>query len=404
MAERWKNSRAVARRSSLLAWAALVLALSCWPAPAQARPNTHAPAISTWDTRASNIMFGYHGALFGRTSTSVLSYSANFASTSGVLLAQFGLHYVSYQPRDSEPVARGVSAGGVALFNFPLAERYSNGVPPSAFAFYIGGVPTALISGRLNYLSVPGVLGVGVPLSPGPSVTLTPWIELSPGLNFDTRINEVSTDEAIDAALDGTLTEAEVEDLVRQGLDAKLTTSLGARAGLSAAFHLGERVDLNADLMLGGGALTFGGGLVIRWDEMVPGVRPAAAFSCADIDERVRACRSRRGLERPHAPTPRMSPKPETAPRRRARPSSTERRRAPTTPRPPPPGTATHPGTLPRSSATGARPGTRPSTTSTRAPAKKPVPRPGTKPAPARTTAPAPSSSDAFPPLKAAPP
>lgn len=368
-----------------------MLALACTLAllvtrGAEARPNTHAPAISTWDTRASNIVFGYHSALIGRTTSNVLSYSANFASTSGVLLAQFGLHYISYRRRDGEPIARGVSAGGVALFNFPLSERYTNGVPPSAFAFYVGGVPTALIAGRLNFLSVPAVIGVGVPLSPSPSVTLTPWLELSPGLNFDTRINEISTQEAIDAALDGTLTQDEVEDLVRQGLDAELETSLGARAGLSAAFHLGERVDLNADLAIGGGALSLGAGLVIRWDEIVPGVRRRSYGDCADIDERVRACRAARRLP-PREPAPTERLRVGTPP---ARPAAVPPRRAPTP----------------------ARPGTTRSPTDTRTkpavrrPQAKPVPTP--QPSPQRTTTPPPQapapSPDAFPPLKAAPP
>lgn len=359
---------------------------------AAARPNTHAPAISTWDTRASNVVFGYQGALFGRTTANVLSYSANFASTSGVLLAQFGLHYISYRRNDDDPIARGVSAGGVALFNFPLSERYSNGVPPSAFAFYVGGVPTALIAGRLNYLSVPAVLGIGVPLSPSPSVTITPWLELSPGLNFDTRINEISTQTAIDSALDGTLTEDEVEELVREGLDAELESSLGARAGISAAFHLGERADLEADLTIGGGAFSLGAGLVIRWDTMVPGVRPPDRGDCSDIDERVRACRAARRLP-PRPPAANERP-------RVTSPASTRDGRPYTAPQRPAPA---RPGTA-RPGATGvpldnrAKPGVR------RAPAK-PAPKPRTAPQ-RRTTppqAPAPSP-DAFPPLKAAPP
>jgi hypothetical protein len=367
---------------------ALALALLV-PRAAAARPNTHAPAISTWDTRASNIVFGYQGALFGRTTSNILSYNANFASTSGVLLAQFGLHYISYKRRDDEPLARGVSAGGVALFNFPLSERYTNGVPPSAFAFYIGGVPTALIAGRLNFLSVPAVLGVGVPLSPSPSVTITPWLELSPGLNFDTRINEISTQEAIDAALDGTLTEDEVEDLVREGLDAELKTSLGARAGLSASFHLGERVDLDADLTLGGGAVSLGAGLVIRWDAIVPGVRPPSYGDCADVEERVRACRAGRRLP------PRQRPPGEDAPRATpptsgARPAVAPLRRAPATVRPGTTRTLPDPRTKPAARRVRPKPAT-PQTS----------PQPRTAPPP---PTPAPSPSDAFPPLKAAPP
>jgi hypothetical protein len=399
MERRLSNSSRPARRRCLVL-ALLALTVVLGSGAAEARPNTHAPAISTWDTRASNIMFGYHRALFGTASSNILSYSANFASTSGVLLAQFGLHYVSYRRRDDEPIARGVSAGGVALFNFALSERYSNGVPPSAFAFYVGGVPTALISGRLNYLSVPAVLGIGVPLSPSPSVTLVPWVELSPGLNFDTRINEISTDDAIEAARDGTLTESEVENLVRQGLDAELKTSLGARAGLSAAFHLGERVDFNADLMIGGSAVALGGGLVIRWDELVPGVRPPGSFTCADFDARARACGGRRRLpERQPGEQPPVAPVQPAV--RRTSPLTTPGQRAPAArQRNARPGASALPsGSRPGATGTGARP----------PPRRQPPPRTRPKPTPVApppgpATTPTPSPSDAFPPLRAAPP
>jgi hypothetical protein len=390
MQRRPSQSLSLARRHTTVLGAWFVAVVLCLPASVHARPNTHALAISTWDTRASNIVFGYRRALFGSASTNILSYSANFASTSGILLAQFGLHYVSYRRTDGEPLARGVSAGGVALFSFPLSPRYTNGVAPSAFAFYVGAVPTALIAGRLNFLSVPGVLGVGVPLSPSPKVTLTPWLELSPGLNFDTRFNEVSTDAAIDAALDGTLTEAEVEDLVRQGLDANLETSLGVRGGLSAAFHVGERVDINADLTFGGGSVGFGGALVIRWDEMVRGVRPPGSFECEGLDARVRACRAARRA-------PGGQPRPQQPPAAGAtvRPAPAPQRQAPASSTAPRPATTRPPSASPAPAAATPRQQRPPPK---RAPAPPPAPSAPVKPAPA------PSPSDAYPPLKAAPP
>ncbi|MEO8184109.1 MAG: hypothetical protein ABI895_35260, partial [Deltaproteobacteria bacterium] len=276
------------RRADTLRRAALVLTASgLSSAPAFARPNTHAPAISTWDARASSVMLGYGSSLGGAGEFTRLSYSANFSSTSGLLSAQFGVHYLSYRDHDDSVLARGVSAGGVALFNFPLAERFGNGVPRSSFDFYVGGVPTALISGQLNFISVPLVIGVGVPVSPTPWLSIEPWAELSPGLNFDTRIEAVSTATAIQSAMDGTLTRAEVEDLVEEGLKITQETTLGKRAGVSLTAHLGERVDLGLSLALGAGhtgSASLGAGLVVRWDAMVPGVRRATEPVAEDTE------------------------------------------------------------------------------------------------------------------------
>ena len=206
----------------------LLLAAGVLGAPAAfALPNTHAPAISTWDARASSVVLGYAHSLGGAGDFTRLSYNANFSSSTGLLSAQFGVHYLTYRDHDDSVLARGFSAGGVALFTFPIGERFANGVPRSSFDFYVGGVPTALFSGQLNFISVPLVLGVGVPFSPAPWLSIQPWAELSPGLNFDTSIQEVSTSEAVQAAMDGTLTRAEVEDLVEQGLKITEETTLG---------------------------------------------------------------------------------------------------------------------------------------------------------------------------------
>jgi hypothetical protein len=249
-----------------------------------ALPNTHGPAISTWDPRGSSVVFGLGGGVTGDGSFAFKSYNANFSSSSGVLSAQFGVHYVTFRNRDGAELARGASAGGVALINLPLTPRYENLLPRTSFAFYVGGVPTALISGQLNYISVPLVLGMGLPYSPIPQLTLTPWVELSPGLNFDTHIEAVATNDAIQSAMDGTLTRDEVEDLVRDGLQIERRTTLGKRAGLSIAGHLGERVDIDVDWMLGaghGGAMSLAAALVVRWDTLVP----AVAHERVDEDE-----------------------------------------------------------------------------------------------------------------------
>lgn len=286
---------------------------------AQARPNTHAPSISTWDERASSVVLSLGRAVSGDGAFTFASYNANFSSTSGVLSAQFGVHYLTYQDTNDGPTARGVSAGGVALISLPLADRFANGVPGSSFAFYIGGVPTALFSGQLNFISVPLVLGVGLPFSPSPSVTFRPWVELSPGLNFDTRIQAVSTAAAVQAAMDGSLTREEVEALVEEGLDIQSETTVGKRAGLSFGVHLGERVDVDLNLLIGAGhssAVSLAGGLVFRWDAMVPGVLTEGerlrGEDCAAVEARFRSCPGARPEQRSGL-TPRQPERPSPA-------------------------------------------------------------------------------------------
>jgi len=282
-----------------------------------------------------------------------ISYNANFSSTSGVLSAQFGVHYLSYRDKDDGPLAHGVSAGGVALFSIPIGQRFPSGVPRSSFGFYVGGVPTALISGQLNFVSVPLVLGIGMPLSPAPWITIAPWLEVSPGFDFDTEIHEVSTASAIQSAMDGTLTRAEVEALVEEGLQIKEETSVGKRGGVSIGIHLGARADLALNFTLGQGhGVELGAGLVVRWDDVVPGVTAALA--------------SQTGAESP-APTPRRAPAP-----------------APVTSAPPP---VTPSVVMPAAKTQRRKPAAAP------APVASPPPAPAPKPA-------APS----LPPLQAAPP
>jgi hypothetical protein len=367
---------------------------------AHAAPNTHGPAISTWDPRASSVVLGLSRAVSGSGGFSAVSYNANFSSTSGILSAQFGVHYLTYQNDEAAPVARGVSAGGVALISVPLSSRFENGVPGSSFAFYIGGVPTALYAGEINFVSVPLVLGVGVPFSPSPFITFRPWLELSPGLNFDTRIDSISTDDAIQAAMDGTLTRDEVEDLVEQGLNIDDKTTLGRRLGLSFAAHLGKRVDFDLNMMLGAGspgALSLGASLVVRWDTLVHELDQNRARgdvpeeSCADIAARYhRSCPAQRPRTSP-ARRPSPSGKPDARRRTPRAPESTGSA-APSPPahRPLPPST-----TPAAPSITPAAPNTTPS-----ARQKKAAPSAPSTPAPA----PARPKSDELPPLQAAPP
>jgi hypothetical protein len=392
---------------------ALVLgAVLSAPGEARARPNTHGPAISTWDPRASSVVLGLTRAVSGTGGFSALSYNANFSSTNGILSAQFGVHYLTYQNADGAPIARGASAGGVALISLPLSSAFENGVPGSSFAFYIGGVPTALYAGEINFVSVPLVLGVGLPFSPTPYITLRPWLELSPGLNFDTRIdvNAVSADDAIQSAMDGNLTREEVEDLVKQGLEIQRDTTLGRRLGLSFAAHLGKRVDLDVNMMLGAGspsALSFGAALVVRWDTLVqdlergqrvPAPEATEPESCAAIAARYhRSCSGQR---------PQATP---------ARPAATRRARDPRR-TPPAPSTGSVSPVLPAPPAQPAAPAltpAQPAAPRLSPPSAPPAGSSSGKPATKKTTtdppnapAPAPArpKADELPPLQAAPP
>jgi hypothetical protein len=246
---------------------------------------------------------------------------------------------------------------------------------------------------------VPLVLGVGVPFSPTPYITFRPWLELSPGLNFDTRINvdAVSTQDAIQSAMDGTLTEDEVRDLVEQGLEIQRETTLGRRAGLSFSAHLGKRVDFDLNLMLGAGrpsALSFGAALVVRWDTLVHELEHdgdghlAGEESCAAVAARYhRSCSGKRPRTNPAGRPPASNP------------ASDPRRRTPQ-PRVSPGAVApvvseSAPPSAPRPSPPSAAPSA-PGSTSARSAAKKPPSAPAPAPVPPKT--------DALPPLQAAPP
>jgi hypothetical protein len=234
-------------------------------------------------------------------------------------------------------------------------------------------------------------------------------------LNFDTRIQQISTDEAIQSAMDGTLTREEVESLVEQGLNIQRQTTLGKRAGLSFAVHLGERVDFDVNMMLGAGhagALSLGAGLVLRWDAMVhalerdhtgaqrerggdAGSSDAEVESCEALAARYhRFCRLRRDAPapgaNPAAPRPRTGSPRRQAPRMREPAPTSRQPRAPVRA----PSSAPSPAPVPL--------GTPAASGSTTPTAKKPPPaapvNPGTPPA-----VPRPKPGE-LPPLQAAPP
>lgn len=334
---------------------------------AAATAGTHAASVSTYDTRASSIVFGYRHGFSDAGSFNTFSYNANFTSTTGRLSAQFGIHYVNFKEQDADARAHGVAGSGVAVLVFPVAGRYDNGVPKVGLALHLGGVPTAFISGERNFLTLPFVLGFGVPLSPAPFLTFTPWYELALSTNLDTvvRPQDVKVDSTyvmIDPETQtATLKPNAVEDALSKGVEIDVGVSVPMRVGLEAAFHLGKTLDLNLYGMLStlGGAFsgenvkTIGGALVIRWDDIVPTVLPKQEIetseSCEATERRFRACPNarhwlspeRRGQEAPNQAVPPAAPA--TPPATPVAPVAPPAAAAPTPATPPAPVTPTAP-------------------------------------------------------------
>ncbi len=239
------------------------------------------------------------------------SYNANFSNTTGILSAQFGIHYVNFDAKANDSTAHGVGASGVALFVFPVAARWADGVPKAAIAFDVGSVPTVYVSGQRQYVTLPLVLGFGVPLSPHRAITLTPWFEASFSANLDTIFKStditvgpdaVTTKVNPDGTVAVTLNDGAVEAAVKKGVTIDSGFYVPLRAGLEAGIHISESVDFNlysSIATLGGGfagssALTFGAGLGYRWDDIVPAVLPVERRlereDCGAIEARFRSC------------------------------------------------------------------------------------------------------------------
>ncbi len=290
---------------------ALVLLLG---KPAEALPGTHAPAISTYDTRASSVVLAYRHTASDAGPINTFSYNANFSNTTGILSAQFGIHYVNFDAKANDSTAHGVGASGVALFVFPVAGRWADGVPKAAIAFDVGSVPTVYVSGQRQYVTLPLVLGFGVPLSPHKAITLTPWFEASFSANLDTIFK--TTDITVDPnavkiepvpgtnTVKVTLQDGAVEAAVKKGVTVDTGFYVPMRAGLEAGIHLSESVDFNlysSIATLGGAfagtsAFTFGAGLSYRWDDIAPAVLPVERRlereDCVAIEARFRSCPS----------------------------------------------------------------------------------------------------------------
>jgi hypothetical protein len=327
-------------RSSLLLSILRVLPAFAWftaLAPdAGARPGTHPIVVSTWDARASSVVLGYrHGWLEGGGLNEV-SYHANFSSTGGKLSSQFGLYYLNLSYDSAEPTAHGLAGSATAVFNLPVARRFDNGLPLAAVDFYLGSAPTALISGERNYLTLPFVLGFGVPVTPAKALTITPWFEFSPSVNLDTEIHSfhITPEDAkkyvdvntMTGDINVNFTSGDVEELIGKSVDLKTSAAVGARAGLDLALHASDSFDfdLNAALSSFGTAfsgtrvLYVGGGFVWRWDNIVSAVLPAEKRlhneSCEDVEQRFRSCpnsqkwRSPEDVERLYGPKPANTP------------------------------------------------------------------------------------------------
>jgi hypothetical protein len=294
---------------------ALVSLITVLSQTATALPGTHAPAISTYDTRASSIVFAYRHGESDAGPFNTFSYNANFSSTTGKLSAQFGLHYVNYAPTNGDSKAHGIGASGVALFVFPVAGRWDDGVPKAALSFDLGLVPTAYVSGQRNFMTLPFVLGFGVPLSPARQITFTPWLEIAPSVNLDTVFHTADiTVDPKSVTYDPTTGKASLdpsalESAVQKGVSVDFNASVPLRSGLEVAVHVSQSVDLNlysSAATLGGGfsgqsVLTLGAGLAIRWDDIVPAVLPVERRldreGCDAIEGRFRSCpNSRRWL------------------------------------------------------------------------------------------------------------
>lgn len=306
---------------------------------AAAAAGTHAPSVSTYDTRASSVVFAYRHGFSNAGSFNTFSYNANFTSTTGRLSAQFGIHYVNFKQTGYDTRAHGIGGSGVAVLEYPIAGRWEDGVPKAALALHLGSVPTAYISGERNFLTIPFVLGFGVPLSPHRRLTFTPWYELAISANVDTIVRpEGVTIDSSSVVFDpqtqtASLKPGAVEAALRQGVTIDVGVSVPMRAGLQATLHLGRSADLDLYGMLStlGGAFsgesvkTVGAALVVRWDDIVPAVLPRAepeALSCETLERRFRACPNsrhwlspeQRGEQPPVPPAGVRAPAPAAAP------------------------------------------------------------------------------------------
>ena len=279
---------------------ALTSSLLLWSVESSAAPGTHAPIVSTWDTGASSVSASFNAGLFPGGHLYFGSYTSSFSSTSGKVSAQFGVHYVNYLQGAGLPAANGASGTAAFVFSAPVLGRYDRGLPRLALGFYVGLAPTLLVSGERNYLWIPLTTGLAAPFAPAPFVSVVPSFEVGGGATLDTVIRAPEfkpSDVATAVGPDGTIrfTQADIERLVAESVKYEVGAAVSLRGGVGVVFHLGERVDVGADVGLGNvgnlssGALAvfMGGKLQLHWDSVVPAVLPAKTRlereSCEDV-------------------------------------------------------------------------------------------------------------------------
>ena len=287
---------------------AICLAASSFSMEVDALPGTHGPAVSTWDTTLSTIMFAFNAGLFEGGHLHTGSYVSNFTSTTGKLSAQFGLHYLNYQADPETDINHGLGATAMAVYGIPVADRYDNGLPGAAFTFFLGGAPAALLSAQNNQFTFAIPLGIGLPVSASRHISFVPWGEVAPSFNVDTKTLPYSAsaddiDEWIDPdSGDMELTEEEVARILSESVKTESSFAVRFRGGLALVFHLGDKVDFQINGTVthigskfnGPVSIFFGGGLVFAWDDPPPSVLPKEkkqeAESCRDVYGRFTQC------------------------------------------------------------------------------------------------------------------
>lgn len=304
------------------ALAIVALALSA-PREAEAKGGTHATAVSTWDTSASSVVAAFQNGFMTPDGghLRIASYHVNFSSTSGKLSSQFGLQYLNYAETSDTDSSNGIGGTVLAQWAIPMTDRFENGLPKASFNIFFGAAPAALINGQYNFVTIPLVLGIGIPLSPVKYISIVPWVEFAPSLNLDTRV------KPFEGALTGytvdpenpeqvNLSQDDVEKILTDSVEMELSFAAKLRGGLTFVVHMGDRADLQitgAVTRVGTGdsaktAIFVGGGLAFAWDRPVPAVLPVERRleneSCEAIGARYDVCYGPPKPEETPAPDP----------------------------------------------------------------------------------------------------
>ncbi len=247
--------------------------------------GAHAPAVSSYDSRASSVVFAYRRGVFDDGSLNTFSYSANFTSTTGILSSQFTLHYLN-MGYGEDKTAHGLSGSATAVWVVPTDKRHDNGVPELALAPYLGITPTVFVGDKYVFGTLPLTLGMGFPMAPGSGVILTPWMEFSPSFNFASMVDLEGVDfDELNAqyAAGDEIDHDAVGDMLSSGFEIEMRTSQSLRGGVMANIALGYSADLNLYSMFSTMGSSFrgtlvkqlGAALLLRWDSIVAPVLPA---------------------------------------------------------------------------------------------------------------------------------